>query len=109
MSEIALVYILYGDGAAAQAAALEMVERKLAACANVLAPGVSIYPWDGKIEQSRETAVMFKTGPACVDALMAALAQGHAYDLPAILSWPVTTTAQYAAWVGAQTGANPPS
>ncbi len=105
MSEIALVYVLFGDRAAAQAAAHAMVEQRLAACANVLAAGQSIYSWEGRIAEAEEVPVLFKTMPACREALMDALARTHAYELPAILSWPVTASADYAAWVDAETQA----
>jgi periplasmic divalent cation tolerance protein len=105
MSEIALVYVLFGDRASAQVAARNMVEQRLAACANIFADGQSIYPWDGRIAEASEVAILFKTMPARCEALMAALAQGHAYDLPAILSWSAMTTPDYAAWVAKETDA----
>lgn len=105
MSEIALVYVLFGDRASAQTAARSMVEQHLAACANILAAGQSIYPWEGRIEEADEVPVLFKTASARREALMAALTQVHAYALPAILSWPVTASADYAAWVAAETQA----
>lgn len=103
MSEIALVYVLFGDRASAETIARDMVEERLAACANLLGEGQSIYPWEGRVETASEVPVLFKTAPARRDALMAALAQRHGYDLPAILSWPVSTTPDYATWVMKET------
>lgn len=103
MSGIALVYVLYGDRTAAEQAARDMVERRLAACANVLGEGRSFYPWEGKIEDASEVPVLFKTAPARCEALMAALAQAHDYALPAVLSWPAQATPDYAAWVERET------
>ncbi len=105
MSEIALVYVLFGDRPAAETAARSMIEQRLAACANILANGQSIYRWEGRIEDASEVPVLFKTAPARCEALTATLAQGHNYDLPAILSWPVVTTPDYAAWVAMETDA----
>ena len=105
MSEIAFVYVLFGDQASAQTVARAMVEQRLAACANVLAPGQSIYPWEGRIAEAEEVPVLLKTAPARREALMTALEKAHDYKLPAILSWPVTATADYAAWVAAETEA----
>lgn len=104
MTGIALVYVLYGDRAAAERAARAMVERRLAACANVLGEGRSLYSWQGRIEDAGEVPVLFKTAPARRDALMEALARDHGYDLPAILSWPAEASADYAAWVARETG-----
>jgi len=103
MGEIALVYVLFGNRKLAEATAQGMIAHRLAACANVLAEGCSIYPWQGAIEKANETPVLFKTTPDRCEALMQTLAQTHDYDLPAILSWPARTTAAYAAWVKEQT------
>ena len=105
MSEIALVYVLYGTRAAAEAAAHAVLEQRLAACANILAEGQSLYPWNGALESAGEVAVLFKTALARRNALMAALERDHDYDLPAILSWAATATPAYAEWVAAETGA----
>jgi len=103
MNEIALVYVLFGDRAAAEGAARMMVERRLAACANLLGECTSIYRWEGQMEQAGEVPVLFKTVPARRAALMAALGEAHSYELPAILSWTAQTTAAYAAWVASET------
>jgi len=103
MSDIALVYVLYGTRDAAAAAARAMVEQRLAACANILAQGESLYRWAGAIESAREVPVLFKTAPARRDALMAALERDHDYDLPAILSWAAAATPGYADWVASET------
>ncbi len=103
MSEIALVYVLFGDRSSAQAVAREMVEQRLAACANILGEGQSIYPWEDRIEEATEVPVLFKTGSARRDALMDALAARHDYDVPAILNWSASVTPAYAAWVAKET------
>lgn len=103
MSEIALVYALFGDRESAQSAARAMIEQRLAACANLLAPCTSIYPWEGKVAEADEIPVLFKTAPGRLEALMAALGDLHDYDLPAILNWPAVTTTAYADWVTRET------
>ncbi|HZV17084.1 MAG TPA: divalent-cation tolerance protein CutA [Sphingobium sp.] len=107
MSEIALVYVLYGTRPAAEVAARTMVAQRLAACANVFAQGQSFYQWAGALEAVTEVAVLFKTAPARCDALMAALERDHPYELPAILSWRVTARPAYAAWVERETASQP--
>jgi len=104
MSEIALVYALYGDRAPAELAALQMVERRLAACANILASCTSIYEWEGEIRRDKEYPVIFKTARTHRLMLTAALAAAHDYAVPAISSWVVATTADYAEWVETQIG-----
>ncbi len=103
MTRIAIVYALFGDRAAAQAAATDMIERRLAACANVQAPCLSVYRWEGAMERVEETPVLFKTAPGRRDALMAALARAHDYAVPAISAWAAETSPAYGAWVAEMT------
>jgi len=103
MRDIALVYVLYPDPASAREAARTMVERRLAACANMLAGGRSVYRWEGAVREEDEVPVLFKTVPHQVQALASALAETHPYELPAILSWPVAASDGYARWVDEET------
>jgi periplasmic divalent cation tolerance protein len=97
---IAIVYALYGSREAAEAAARDAVDRRLAACANILGPCRSIYIWEGARQEEDEVPVLFKTDAARREALMAHLKQIHDYDVPAVLSWDAGTTPDYARWVG---------
>jgi periplasmic divalent cation tolerance protein len=99
MKEIAIVYATFGDRAAAEIAAVQMVERRLAACANVQTPCLSVYVWQGEMARAEETPVIFKTGVGQRAALMAAIAAAHAYELPAISSWTAQASAAFAQWV----------
>ena len=99
MKDIAIVYALFGDRAVAEIAAVQMVDRNLAACANIQATCVSVYHWQGEMTRAEETPVIFKTSIERRTALTAALSALHDYELPAISSWNATTTTDYGAWV----------
>jgi periplasmic divalent cation tolerance protein len=69
--------------------ATQLVERRLAACVNLL-PGVhSIYRWQGKIETGDEVAALIKTTPELYGTLEDNLKQLHPYDVPEIIALPV--------------------
>lgn len=89
MSGIALIYTLFGSAEAADRIARQMVEERLAACANILGQATSIYEWNGVMEAGAEFPVIFKTAPSRRDALMARIAELHDYEVPAILALPV--------------------
>lgn len=99
MRDIAIVYATFGDRAAAENAAGQMVERHLAACANVQSPCLSVYVWEGQMERAEEVPVLFKTSVVRRETLMAVLAAAHDYELPAISSWTAQTSAAFAEWV----------
>jgi len=82
-----------------------LLERRIIACGNVLAPATSIYRWKGAIEEAREVVVLMKTRAAQVPALEAALPALHPYEVPELIVVPVTGGhAPYLDWLRSETG-----
>jgi periplasmic divalent cation tolerance protein len=81
-----------------------LIERKLAACVNVMAECTSVYRWQGKVETTRETPLLIKTRAAIYDELEAAIRSLHPYELPEILAVPVERgLPDYLEWVNTET------
>jgi periplasmic divalent cation tolerance protein len=100
MSCVAIVTTV-GARADAQRLARTLVERRLAACAQVEAIE-SVYAWQGRIEQEPELRVVFKTTAARRAEAIAALAELHPHDVPEIHAEPLADVhPPYAAWVAA--------
>lgn len=89
MEEIVSVYAIFGSEEEAHRVARRVIEERLAACANILAPCRSVYRWQGRIEEAQEVPVLFKATAAAADALVARIAELHDYDLPAAVIWPI--------------------
>lgn len=105
MSDLATVYAVFADDAAARRIGRAMIAARLAACVNILAPCTSIYRWDGAVEEATEVPALFKTRADTAPALVAAIVAAHGYAVPAVTVWPITRAAPgYAAWVTAETG-----
>ena len=85
---VVVVYTVFANADEAMRVGRTLVEERLAACINVLAPCTSIYRWEGKVEQSDECPAILKTTPDRADALIARLADLHSYEVPAIVAWP---------------------
>jgi periplasmic divalent cation tolerance protein len=85
-----LVYATFPTLEAAEAAAAAIVERGLAACANILPGMVSVYVWEGKLQREQEAAMVLKTMAGCAEALVEEVRRLHSYDNPAVLVLPVT-------------------
>ena len=97
---VVTVYAVFANPAEAQRIGMAIVEEKLAACANILAPCRSIYRWEGAIETATETPVLFKTTLDKADALIARVTELHSYEVPAIAVWPIERLpAAYGDWV----------
>ena len=99
-----LVFTHLPDAASAEAMALRLIERRLAACVNILPACASVYRWQGAIERASEVPLLIKTTPARYAALEAAIRESHPYELPEIVAVPVTHGLPgYLQWVGEQT------
>ena len=81
-----------------------LVEQRLAACVNILAPCTSVYRWNDAVETATEIPLLIKTTLARYPALQAALTAAHPYELPEIVAVPLHEgLPAYLAWVGAET------
>jgi periplasmic divalent cation tolerance protein len=108
-AEPVLVYTTWPDAETADNAARELVTRRLAACANRLGEITSTYEWQGRIEHGTEVAMLIKSTATRFEALSAAIAELHPYDVPAILALPVSAAhPPFAAWIAAQTAPQSP-
>ena len=108
MSEagIVTVYAVFANADEARTVARTVIDERLAACANLLAPCRSIYRWQGAIEEAEEVPVLFKTGAGRAEALIARIAALHSYDVPAAVVWSIAAAhAPYGEWVRAETEA----
>jgi len=104
--ETLLVITHLPDEASAQALGAALIEQRLAACVNLLAPCRSLYRWQGKVEDALEFPLLIKTTAARYAALEAAIRAGHPYELPEIIAVPITQgLPQFLAWVATETAA----
>lgn len=102
--ETLLVLTNLPDRAAAERLAELLVEKKLAACVNILAPCRSVYRWKGAVQHDEEHPVLVKTTAARYAELEAAIRAGHPYELPEIIAVPIERgLSAYLQWVQAET------
>lgn len=86
--------------AEAQAIARAIVERRLAACAQVLGPVTSTYWWEGKLETNHEWQCWIKTRRDLYEQVEQAIRQLHSYAVPEILAIPVVAGSEsFLAWI----------
>jgi periplasmic divalent cation tolerance protein len=92
------------DRASADRVAQALVERRLAACVNILAPCRSVYRWEGALESAEEHPLLIKTTADRYAALEQALRSLHPYELPEIVAVPLSAgLAGYLQWVETET------
>ena len=105
MERAVLVYTTWPSIVEAEQAGRLIVERRLAACVNILPGMISHYWWQGQIERAEEAVMIFKTRASLAEAVGAAVKQVHAYTTPSIMVVPVETAdPEYHKWIVAETG-----
>jgi periplasmic divalent cation tolerance protein len=84
-----LVITTLPDHDAAVGLARALVDRRLAACVNVLGTATSIYRWKDAVETAREVPVLIKTRAPLYAQIEAAIRALHSYEIPEIIAVPV--------------------
>lgn len=89
-----------GSSDEAQRLARTLVERRLAACVNLVPNLTSIYRWQGAVEQADEILLLIKTTVGQLSALEAAIRDLHSYDVPEFVVLNIESGSQpYLAWL----------
>ena len=88
----------------AEEAGRTLVERRLAACVNILPGMISHYRWQGAIERGEEVVMIIKTRASLAESVRAAVKEMHSYTTPAFLVLPIESVDQgYLDWLMAET------
>lgn len=81
-----------------------MIEKRFAACAQILGPISSIYRWKGKVEEAREWFCIFKTRRTLFQRLQDGIRTVHPYEVPEIVALPIESgSPEYLNWLREET------
>jgi periplasmic divalent cation tolerance protein len=95
-----IVLVTCGSTTEARNIGRAVVEKKLAACANILAAVESIYRWKGRVDRAREVLVILKTAAGCLRKLEREVKRMHSYHVPEFIVLPVVEgSREYLEWV----------
>jgi periplasmic divalent cation tolerance protein len=81
-----------------------LVEKRLAACANLVPRMRSFFWWEGKIDEQHEVLLLLKTTQAVLRELIETVQAHHSYQVPEIVALPIVEGSQkYLNWLAAET------
>jgi periplasmic divalent cation tolerance protein len=101
MTDKRIVISTAGTAEDARKIAHALVERKLAACVNIVPHVESVYRWRGKVESAAESLLLIKTSAENFDAVRGAIRELHSYELPECVAVNIEDgSAEYLQWLG---------
>ena len=100
MTKEIVVLITAPSSGEARAIGRCLVEEKLAACANIVPRVGSIFFWQGKVRQERESLMILKTRASCFRRLEKRVKSLHSYSVPEIIALPILRGSKdYLSWI----------
>ena len=96
-----VVLVTCGTMSESKKIARRVVEKRLAACVNVLlSPVNSYYTWKGRLEVAREYLLVMKTTSKSLGQLEKEVKRLHSYDVPEFIALPITNGSRaYLSWL----------
>lgn len=104
-AEAVVVLVTCPTAAVGRRLAGALLNRRLAACVNLLPGMESRFWWKGRVDRARETLLVIKTTRAAFERLRRAVAELHPYDVPEIIALPVVAGhPPYLDWIASAIG-----
>ena len=104
MSNARIVLTTAGSQEEARKIAHTLVDRRLAACVNVVLQVESIYRWQGKVESASEWLLVIKTQTSAFERVRNTIKELHSYDLPECVMLEVAAgSSEYLNWIAENT------
>jgi periplasmic divalent cation tolerance protein len=105
-TKFCVVYVTAPTGKSAERLAKIVLQRRWAACVNIVPLVKSRYWWKGKIESAKEALLIIKTRESLVSKLSDGVRKIHPYNVPEVIALPILKGHQpYLAWLFDETRA----
>jgi periplasmic divalent cation tolerance protein len=82
MSDKKIVLTTSGSQEEARKIARTLVERRLAACVNIVPQIESVYRWQANVDTAQEWLLLIKTTAQALERVRSAILELHSYELP---------------------------
>ncbi len=103
MTNACVVLTTVGLKDVADKLALQLVERRLAACVNIVGPIRSVYRWQGEIHNEAEYLLLIKTTTDQASKVQSALKELHPYELPECVQLSIEQgSEEYLVWLASE-------
>ena len=100
-----VVLITAKDALEAKTISDQLLEKKLIACANIVEGVQSVFWWQGKIDQAKETLIVLKSKQDLFKKIVKTVKAHHSYEVPEIIALPIIDgNPDYLKWIHESVG-----
>ncbi len=104
MSKKSVFYITAGDAQEAEKLVRVLIEKKLAACVNVIPKIKSFFYWENEVQSEEEVLLFGKTKESLVEELVEEVQNQHSYEVPCTITWNIEGgNKSFLDWIGEET------
>lgn len=100
MTEYCVIYCTVSSDQEGRVIADSLVQKKLAACVNMVTPVRSLYTWKGETCDDEERLLIIKSRVSIFEKVQKDIRALHSYDVPEIIAIPILAgDDQYLEWM----------
>lgn len=104
MTNACVVLTTTGSADEARKIAQALLDRRLAACVNIMPQIESVYRWQGKVETASEWLLLIKSEADAFEGVRATIEALHSYEVPECIMLAVEAGSQeYLDWIAQST------
>jgi len=102
--EFIIVLVTAANKTEAELIGQSLVEKKLAACCNIVEPIFSIFHWEGKVCKENEVLLIIKSVKNKFDNIVSEVKKLHSYTTPEIIALAIVAGSEdYLNWIKTET------
>jgi len=98
-----ICFVTCANPAEAKKIAMQLLEKKIAVCANIMPAMESYYRWKGKIENGNETLLILKTKKGWKERIIKEVKELHSYELPVMEFFDAVSDRDVVKWIEEET------
>jgi periplasmic divalent cation tolerance protein len=96
-----VIFITTGTDEEAHKIANMLLNKRKAACVNILPRVSSLFWWQDKLDSAQESLIIVKTRASLVNEIVSLVREAHSYDIPEVIALPIVGgNPDYLEWIG---------